>query len=84
MDEFINNLQNQLQPKSETVTLERIIKFYDYLRSQKWSGSIIYYENEYSAWANTHGNGLYEGHGKTIDEALSDILNDFQRPRTKK
>ena len=84
MDEFINDLQNQLQPKTETVTLERILKFYNYLKSQKWSGSIIYYEGEHSVWANTHGNGLYEGHGKTIDDALNDISNDFQRLKIKK
>jgi len=78
MDDFEKSLANQLKPKPETVTLERILNFYIYIKSQNFSGSIIFYRGEHSAWINTHGNGVFEGHGATIDDALTDIMNHLQ------
>jgi len=83
MEQFEQNLINQLnqiqQRKPETVTLDRLIKFYEYCESQNWSCSICYYRNAMQAWINTHGKGVYEGHGETISDALDDCLNDLQK-----
>ena len=94
MDQFLKDLQNELNQQPETehlldaLTLHRLIeankifKFYDYLKAQNFSGSICYYMNEYSAWINTNGvSGCYEGHGQTITDALNDLMSHLNTRR---
>ena len=77
MDEFTKNLADQLRPQNENVTLERILKFYEFAKSSNWTGTISNYRGMYVAIINTHGNGVFDGTGNTIGAALDNILTKF-------
>lgn len=79
MDNFEKNLNLELGKfKSvETVTLERILNFFKYVKDNNFTASIIYFDNEFQSWL-SKGKEVFEGHGKTINESLDDLLKNIK------